>query len=87
MSETKSKKESELFVQKGRQLEFDMDEVAMEIKKYRLRHNLTQKALGERWGLSRYVIIRAETSKNVKWESAYRIFSYLTKALREEGEQ
>lgn len=77
--------EKELFTQNGRQLEFDMDQVAMEVKKYRLRHNLTQKQLGEKWGLSRYVIIRAETSRNVKWESAYRIFAYLTRALREEG--
>lgn len=84
MSETK--KENELFVQKGRTLEFDRDAVAMEIKKYRLRHSLTQQALGEKWGLSRYVILRAEGGKIVSWESMYRIFSYLTRSLREEGE-
>lgn len=75
----------ELFKQNGRTMEFDRDRVALEVKKYRLAHQLTQKQLGERWGVSRYVIIRVENSQNISWESAYRIMAMLTEDMRKEG--
>lgn len=79
--------EEKYFRQEGRELVVDRDRVAMEVKKYRLRQQLTQKELGAQWGVSRYVIIRAETSKTITWESAYKIFAKLADALKEEGGQ
>lgn len=63
---------------------YDAKAFGLEIKKYRLRQGLTQRQLGERWGLSRYTIIRAETGTNISWESAYRLFAKLTQSMRDE---
>lgn len=79
--------EKELFKPKGREMEVNMDDLAREVKAYRIRHGMTQKELGAQWGLSRYVIIRVERAKLIRWESAYRIFAYLSKGLREEVAQ
>lgn len=62
----------------------DRDGLSIELKKYRLRAGLTQRQLGELWGVSRYTIIRAEGSKTITWQSAYRIFTQLAKCLAAE---
>lgn len=63
----------------------DEKEFAMALKTWRLRKGLTQQQVGERWGVSRYTIIRAEKSKNLTWESIYKIFNRLADELRKEG--
>lgn len=55
----------------------DRQAFGLAIKKYRLRHQWTQRQLGERWGLSRYTIIRAEKAQNITWESAYKLAAKL----------
>ena len=59
---------------------------AMALKTWRLRQGLTQRKVGERWGCSRYTIIRAERAQNVTWEMAYRLFAKLAQELKQEGE-
>lgn len=59
-------------------------ELALELRTYRLRQGLTQEALGERWGTSRYTIIRAEGAKPISWQQAYRIYNNLARDLRNE---
>lgn len=68
----------------GGAMDIDREEFALSLKTYRLRQGLTQKQLGERMGVSRYTIIRAETCKNITWESAYRIFAKLSRLLEAE---
>ena len=79
-------KESEFFTPNGRDMDVSRDKVALELRRYRIRRGLTQEQLGKEWGVSRYTIIRAENSKNLTWESAYRIFARLTESMRKEGE-
>lgn len=69
----------------GNTLEIDREEVGLELAKWRIRQGLTQKQLAERWGMSRYTIIRAEKGKNVSWQFAYSIWAKLTQELRKEG--
>lgn len=69
---------------KGLDMEIDKMEFALALKTWRLRAGLTQKQLGERWGMSRYTIIRAERAKNVTWEMAYKMFARLAQELRNE---
>ena len=68
-------------------MEVDKNEVALALKTWRLRQGLTQKKLGERWGMSRYTIMRAESAKNITWEMAYRIFAKLSSELQKEGRE
>ena len=63
----------------------DEKEFAMALKTWRLRQGLTQQQVGERWGLSRYTIIRAEKCKGLTWESIYKLFNRLAEELRKEG--
>lgn len=72
--------------QKGLTMEADREQVAMAVKTWRLRHGLTQKQLGDRWGASRWTIMRVEKAKNVSWEMAYRFFAKLSEELRKEGQ-
>lgn len=66
-------------------MEADKNEVALALKTWRLRSGLTQKQVGERWGMSRYTIMRAESARNITWEMAYRIFAKLSGELTKEG--
>lgn len=66
-----------LFTETADGMTVDRAAFGLEIKKYRLRHQWTQKQLGERWGLSRYTIIRAEKAQNITWESAYKLAAKL----------
>ena len=74
------------FKQKGLTMETDKEQFAMALKTWRLRQGLTQKQLGERWGCSRYTILRAESANNLSWETAYKMFARLSEELRKEGE-
>lgn len=71
--------------QKGLEMDIDKTNFAMALKTWRLRQNLTQKQAGERFGVSRFTIIRAEKVKNLSWESAYKLFAKLADALRVEA--
>ena len=66
-------------------MEDDTNEVALALKTWRLRKNLSQRALAKRWGMSRYTIMRAELGRNITWEMAYRIFAKLSAELTKEG--
>lgn len=65
-------------------MEADKNEVALALKTWRLRAGLTQKQVGDRWGMSRYTIMRVELAKNITWEMAYRIFAKLSAELHQE---
>lgn len=68
----------------GLQMECDKNEFALALKTWRLRQGLTQKEAGQKFGCSRYTIMRAENAKNVTWEMAYRLFAKLAYELRKE---
>lgn len=72
--------------QRGLGMEVDKEAFAMALKTWRLRMGLTQVQVGERWGCSRFTILRAERAKNLTWEMAYRLFAKLSEELRKEGE-
>lgn len=73
--------------QKGLSMEVDKESFAMALKTWRLRNQLTQSQVGQRWGCSRYTILRAEQAKNLTWEMAYRLFARLSNELTKEGRQ
>lgn len=60
-------------------------EIGLELAKFRIRNGLTQAQLAERWGMSRYSIIRAEKGKTVSWRFTYAIASKLAQELRKEA--
>lgn len=70
----------------GLSMEIDKQEFALALKTWRLRNALTQKQVGDRWGCSRFTILRAENAKNLTWEMAYRLFAKLSQELRKENE-
>lgn len=71
--------------QNGLTLDIDRVGFAMELKTWRLREGLTQRQLAERWGTSRYTILRAERAKDIGWTSAYRLFAKLSEEFRKKG--
>ena len=70
----------------GLSMEVDKNEFALALKTWRLRQGLTQSQVGERWGCSRFTIMRAEMAKNLTWEMAYRLFAKLSKELTNENQ-
>lgn len=72
---------------KGLEMEVDKESFALALKTWRLRNGLTQAAAGERWGCSRWTIMRAEKAKNLTWEMAYRMFAKLAKELEKENQR
>lgn len=68
----------------GLTMEIDRQDFALALKTWRLRQGLTQAQAGERFGCSRYTIIRAENGKDITWEMAYRLFARLSEELRTE---
>ena len=70
--------------QKGLSMEADKNEFALALKTWRLRSGLTQSQVAERWGCSRFTIMRAENARTVTWEMAYRLFAKLSNELKEE---
>lgn len=69
----------------GLSMEVDKQEFALALKTWRLRQGLTQAQVGQRWGCSRFTVMRAELAKNVTWEMAYRLFAKLSDELRKEA--
>lgn len=69
----------------GLEMEMDKQQFALALKTWRLRQGLTQRQVGEKWGCSRFTIIRAESAKNVTWEMAYKLFAKLAGELRKEA--
>lgn len=65
-------------------MEADKNEFALALKTWRLRSGLTQSQVAERWGCSRFTIMRAENARTVTWEMAYRLFAKLSNELKEE---
>lgn len=73
------------FKRDGITLQTNMEEFAIALKTWRLRQGYTQKQVGERWGTSRYTILRAEAARAITWESAYKLFAKLSYELELEG--
>lgn len=69
----------------GLSMEVDKNEFALALKTWRLRQALTQNEVAQRWGCSRYTIMKAENAKTVTWEMAYRLFARLSDELRKEA--
>lgn len=72
------------FKKNGLDLEVDKQDFALALKTWRLRNGLTQKQAAERFGCSRYTILRAERARNITWEMAYRMFAKLATELAKE---
>lgn len=73
--------------QNGLKMDSNREDVALAIKTYRLRKGYTQQQLAEKWGCSRYTIIRVEKARNITWEMAYKMFAKLSDELRKEALQ
>jgi transcriptional regulator with XRE-family HTH domain len=69
----------------GISMDVDKQQFALALKTWRLRSGLTQKEVGERFGCSRYTIMRCECGKNITWEMAYKMFARLSEELRKEA--
>lgn len=70
----------------GLEMDVNRQEFALALKTWRLRRGLTQKQVGDAWGVSRWTIMRAESARDVTWETAYRLFARLSQELRKEGD-
>lgn len=70
---------------KGLEMDVNKEEFALALKTWRLRQGLTQEEVGQRWGCSRYTIMRAEKAKNLTWEMAYKMFAKLSRELTKEN--
>ena len=70
---------------KGLEMDVNKEEFALALKTWRLRQGLTQAEVGERWGCSRWTIMRAEKAKNLTWEMAYKMFAKLSRELTMEN--
>lgn len=73
--------------QKGLTMEADREQVAMALKTWRLRQNLTQQQVADMWGMSRFTIMRVENAKNITWMMAYKIFAKLSNELNKEEQK
>lgn len=71
----------------GLTMDVDKNEFALALKTWRLRNGLTQQQVGNKFGCSRYTIMRAENAKQVTWEMAYRLFAKLAAELRKESNE
>lgn len=69
----------------GLTMDVDKNEFALALKTWRLRSGLTQREVADRFGCSRYTIMKAENAKSVTWEMAYRLFAKLSGELRKEA--
>lgn len=73
--------------QRGLSIEYDVEKFAMSLKTFRLRKNLSQKELGQKWGCSRYTIMRIETGKRITWEMMYKVYNQLLEAIAQEARE
>lgn len=69
----------------GLAMDVDRQEFALALKTWRLRQGYTQKEVAQRWGCSRFTILRAESAREITWEMAYRLFARLSDELRKEA--
>lgn len=74
------------YEKKGLKVDINREQLAIELKTYRLRRMLTQQELAKLWNLSRYTLLRAEKGKPVSWETAYTIFYHLNRGLVKEAQ-
>lgn len=72
--------------QKGVTLETDVEQFALALRTWRLRQGLTQTQAGDRFGVSRYTIIKVENGQKISWQTAYKLFARLSNELRKEVE-
>lgn len=70
----------------GLKMDVDKNEFALALKTWRLRSALTQKEVADRFGCSRYTIMKAENANQITWEMAYRLFAKLAQELRKEAD-
>lgn len=68
----------------GLAMDVDRQEFALALKTWRLRQGYTQQEVAQRWGCSRFTILRAESAREITWEMAYRLFARLSDELRKE---
>lgn len=71
----------------GLKLDINREDFAMELKTWRLRNGFTQVQVANKFGCSRFTIIRAEQAKTITWEMAYRLFMSLLSELKNENKQ
>lgn len=72
--------------QRGVTLETDAEQFALALRTWRLRQGLTQTQAGDRFGVSRYTIIKVENGQKISWQTAYKLFARLSNELRKEVE-
>lgn len=70
--------------ERGLSVEIDRQQMALELKMWRLRVGLTQAQVAERWGTHRWAILHIENAHPVSWMTAYRVWNHLAKELRKE---
>lgn len=70
----------------GLEMDTNRQQFALAVKTWRLRQNLTQREVAERWDMSRRSIIRAENGQPMSWEQTYRMFVALSDELRKEAQ-
>lgn len=70
----------------GLKVDFDRPTFGLELKTWRLRHQLTQQQVAQRWCTHRWLIMKAELGRPIGWEKAYYLFAQLAKELREEAQ-
>lgn len=71
--------------EKLQSLGIEREKLGFELAKWRVRQGLSQRQLAERWGMSRYSILRAEHGKSVGWQFTYAISAKLAAELRKES--
>ena len=69
----------------GLTLTADRADVSIAIKTYRLRQDLTQEQLADKWNISRYTIMRLEAARPVSWEMTYKVWARLSEDLANEN--
>lgn len=67
-------------------IDIDKQALAQELVTWRLRSGLTQSQAGDKFGVSRYSIMRLENMRYIGIAQAYRISAALAKAIREESQ-
>lgn len=72
--------------QRGVTLETDVEQFALALRTWRLRQGLTQTQAGDRFGVSRYTIIKVENGQKISWQTSYKLFARLSNELRKEVE-
>lgn len=75
----------ENIIKNGLKMDINRQDFALELKTWRLRTGLTQLQVANKWGCSRFTIMRAEQAKSITWEMAYRLFIHLLSELKNEN--